>query len=271
MNYNNLGYTPLNKPLLYNPIQSSYISDSFETGNYKVSMLAGNDVSYTIEKVDNYNGGEVKKKYESKTDYALESSIMKEDVFVHESFLRPDRPFSRIIGCSDEIIEGLRTCYNKLTGRSLPGDIEISVLSHYEFEKLASEKVMGRAATGVLGFAYNHGFGNRGVYVRRNHLDILFVVLGHEIGHVLSKQMEPIEREEAKAYAFQLAWVEAIVSFDILGLKNSINPNEWRPPKDSEHEKALEFVTGKIREGMKPIDVFNSLISGKMNWAFRKI
>ena len=86
------------------------------------------------------------------------------------------------------------------------------------------------------------------------------LTIGHEIGHVLTKTLDDKHEEEAKAYAFSLAWMKSIQENDIAGLGDSFV--QERPAENGLHDVAFAFVEKTIRWGKSAWDVYQELISG---------
>ena len=93
-----------------------------------------------------------------------------------------------------------------MTGQKMPEDISINVLRLSEFKMHHS--LFGAWSNGILGFSLNGA--KREIFVRENHLDELMIVLGHEIGHVLTPTLSNKHDEEAKAFAFSIEWAKTI-------------------------------------------------------------
>ena len=83
------------------------------------------------------------------------------------------------------------------------------------------------------------------------------LTIGHEIGHVMSLPLKNIQTEEAKAFAFSIAWIKTIREKNIANLESAIN---MRPAINGIHNIAFDFVINKIKQGEDAIQVFESLV-----------
>ena len=96
------------------------------------------------------------------------------------------------------------------------------------------------------------------VFVKQNRLDLLMLVLGHEIGHVISLPLNNPFLEEAKAFAFELAWMHEIYRHDIAGLKNNMNLKGLIPSNNGLHDRAFLFVRKMLTE-KSALDIFTEI------------
>ena len=110
----------------------------------------------------------------------------------------------------------------------------------------------------IQGFALNRkGHGISEVFVRKGELARVLLTLGHEIGHVLSQPLDNVWDEEAKAFAFSLAWMDAIKKHNIAELQAVINP---RPAQNGLHNVAFDFVVQQV-QNHTPLQIFKKLIT----------
>lgn len=174
-------------------------------------------------------------------------------------FLKPDRPLTQFINKAEDIRHYVEQAFELLTEQRFPDDIIINVVSEQELRE-KHIKFGGEWSPGIQGFCVNRkGFGNSVIFVKENALDQMLLVIGHEIGHAMTMPLEKIN-EEAKAFAFELAWVKTIYEHNIANLRNSliINP----PAQNGVHNKAFDFVRNLIEKGTKAMEVFSSLVKG---------
>ncbi len=174
-------------------------------------------------------------------------------------FLEPKRPQTPMIENSAEIMPYIREAFEKLVGEAFPDDhLKIHVLDDKEFE--IAHGPGGKFGPGIQGFALNRqGRGINEVFVRKNHLDQLMLTMGHEIGHVMSRTLSDDRDEEAKAFAFSVAWMEAIKENNIAGLAGSIMPN---PARNGLHDVAYEYLLELINKGKGAWQLFRELADG---------
>jgi len=200
--------------------------------------------------------------------YKISKGPMQDD-FSASSFLKTERPKAQFIGSVEQIKDYIHQAFVATTGKGLPEDISIEVVSQDELKQrhdiFNASRGESRWSPGIQGFSINRrGFGQSLIFVNENDLDILMMVIGHEIGHVVNFQLSNRLDEEAKAFAFEMAWVKAIYEKDIAGLKNSIDPDP-KPAKNGLHDVAFGFVKKLMLLGRDAFDVFNDLMKRKIS------
>lgn len=181
-----------------------------------------------------------------------------------EPFLKPNRPTSPFVGSIGEIAHYIQQAFEAVTGSTLPNDVLMEIVTREEL-KHRHEKVGGVWSPGIQGFSVNkQGFGNSSIVVKENELDKLMITIGHEIGHIMTFTLNNQHDEEAKAFAFEMAWIDALVEHNIANLANSINPNPM-PALNGLHDVAFMFVQKQMKQkGKKPLDIFGELSRGKL-------
>jgi hypothetical protein len=155
--------------------------------------------------------------------------------------------------------------FEKLTGQQFPDNIVVRVCSEEELKK-AHTANGGKWNAGIMGFAINRHPYPSTIFVRKNHLDALMLTVGHELGHVLSPRLENDLDEEAKAFAFELAWVKTIVEHDINGLAANFNI-DFMPAENGLHDKAFGFVQRIVSKGKEALKVFWEVAKGVLRCA----
>jgi hypothetical protein len=69
--------------------------------------------------------------------------------------------------------------------------------------------------------------------------------------------------EEAKAFAFSMAWMETIKKHNIAGIGNSILPN---PARNGLHDVAYEYLLELIQKGKQDaMRLFKDIASGALS------
>jgi len=182
------------------------------------------------------------------------------EYFSADTFLKPGST-SRFVGDAAEIKDDIEAAFKATTGDELPKDIIITVLNDKEFSKaqLAHE---GNVHENVLGFSLNsNGRSINQVFVRANPLDKLMLTIGHEIGHVLTQTLADAHDEEAKAFAFSIAWMDSIRENNIAGIGSHIMPN---PAENGLHDRAFAFVQWLIDRGTRAWEAFLQLARGEI-------
>jgi len=228
----------------YSPIEE--IANSYHIANIKNA-----NIEYKSSKDINYDMLLESKNYETKpvTTY---SHISVND------FLNPNRPLTRFIGKADEIKEHIEEAFEKTTGEKLPQHIVINVVNKEELKRM-HEKNKGQWSDGIMGFAINKNIPE--IFVRENELDQLMLTIGHELGHVFTKSLTNKHNEEAKAFAFEVAWIKAIIENNIAGLQQAFTL-DINPAKNGLHDVAFENVRKWLKAGRKAIDIYWELTKG---------
>ena len=269
---------------------------SFGSGNYNtidsvISSYSGSSMN-TLEMAADYNrndalpvfemqsnaevlnykkesGGERGKGYNMpySNSYKIPSS-RNADYFSPSTFLKAERPKTQFIGDVDEIKHYINEAFIATTGKELPDDISIEVVSEEELRQrhiACNGWNEQRWSPGIQGFSINRkGFGQSLIAVKENDLDVLMMVIGHEIGHVINFQLSDRLNEEAKAFAFEMAWVKAIYENNIANLRNSINPDP-KPARNGLHDVAFNFVKKLLLLGKDAFDIFNGLVKNSFS------
>jgi len=225
---------------------------SYSNGNVSYMLAAQPSASHQIF-------------YEDKKDFdayskAYHAKIKKQRTITYtpavNSFLAPDRPLTSFIGHAGQIKEFIEQAFYKTTGKLFPKDIIVNVLSDEDFNKVHKGK--DRWDFSIRGFAINRKpFGFSEVFVRQDCLDKVMVTLGHELGHVMSRRLTNDCDEEAKAFAFCIAWLRAVKEHNIANLAACIRIG--KPAENNIHDKALEFVQKLIIQGLNPLEIFDDL------------
>jgi len=161
------------------------------------------------------------------------------------------------VGDLAELKEFIEETFEKTTGKTFPKDVVIRLLTNKEFE---NAKAFGKSfSPNVLGFAINRK--NTGlpseIFIRKGELAQLMVTIGHELGHVISPRLKDDKVEEAKAFAFQLAWMKTIKENNIANLSTAIQLNP--PAQNGIHDSALEFVLEKVKKGIDALELFGEI------------
>jgi len=180
---------------------------------------------------------------------------------ITQGLLKSKRPVTQFIEDSEDVRELVLDTFQTLTGQEFPDDIVVRVLGEEEMKK-AHAVNGGVWNPGIMGFALNRP-GISTVVVRKNNLDALMLTLGHEIGHVLSERLGSDLDEEAKAFAFELAWVNCIVEKNIGGLGQNFDV-DFVPAANGLHDRAFAFVQEKVRKGADALKVWWEIAKGKV-------
>ncbi len=174
--------------------------------------------------------------------------------------LKQRRPHTQFIEDAEEVEGLVRKTFETLTGQAFPDDIVVRVLGEEEMKNSHSANG-GVWNQGIMGFAINRNPEPSNIFVRKNHLDALMLTIGHELGHVLSSRLSSELDEEAKAFAFELAWAKCIVENDIGGLAENFDVG-FEPAANGLHDKAFAFVQSMVKQGKEAMKLFWALGKG---------
>ncbi len=172
--------------------------------------------------------------------------------FIPDNFLQPGN-WGMFVGKAEEIREHIEQAFELMFHESFPKDVKVSVLDEEKFKKLAPH-------SGTLGLALNRrkqGLMSE-IFVKNDFLARVLLTVGHELGHVLTEQLAHAQDEEAKAYAFSLAWMRVIKENDIAGLKDAIVTEN--PADNGLHNVAFFFVEKMMKRGKRVWDIYQELI-----------
>ncbi len=238
-------------------VGSSYSNNSYSQVNY---FSKNTDDNYDFRSSGSiifepqYTNKTSTFQYENQQKYS--ANYAAEHPFTPEFFLNSSRPKSRFVDNNDEIRGIAEQTFELMMNKKLPDDISISILPFEEFKALHS--VFGLWSNGILGFSINGE--NKRVFIRENHLDALMLVIGHEIGHVLTEILPNKHDEEAKAFAFSIEWAKTIKEHNIANLGLSIKDDfEFQPARNGLHDVAFGFVDFLVKNGRKAIELHSDL------------
>jgi hypothetical protein len=182
-------------------------------------------------------------------------------------FLNPIRPKTQFINEAWQIQDCIKESFQTLMNKSFPDDIIVKVCDK-ETMKMICEQNNSKFKEGTLGFAINNkqinNNQNSQIFILQNNLDKMMLVIGHEIGHVLSHRLNNPHNEEAKAFAFELAWAKVIKENNIANLQDSINLN-LKPARNGLHDVAFNFVANQIKKGNNALELFWMFIKNNLS------
>lgn len=172
--------------------------------------------------------------------------------FIPDNFLKLG-DWGMFVGKAEEIREHIEQAFELMFHEEFPKDVKVSVLDEEQFRKLAPH-------SGTLGLSINRrkqGLMSE-IFVKNDFLARVLLTVGHELGHVLTETLESSHDEEAKAYAFSLAWIKVIKENDIAGLKSAIVTES--PADNGLHNVAFFFVEKMMKRGKRVWDIYQELI-----------
>ncbi|MBW2982509.1 hypothetical protein KY343_06525 [Candidatus Woesearchaeota archaeon] len=225
-----------------------------------ISAPTKNIAAYDFDiKKDNYGGI-------SLNNYNAKKSITNSYSHITDDFLNPNRPKSIFVGDAAEIKEFIEEAFTATTGREFPKDVIVHIIDEKQMKK-AHSMFGNNWNSEIQGFAINRK--DRGlmseIFIKKGELDRIMLTIGHEIGHVLTKKLNDMREEEAKAFAFSLAWMKAIKQNNIANLATSISLS--RPAMNGIHDIALDFVLNLRSRGKEALDIYKELIGGRLKIA----
>lgn len=216
--------------------------------------------------LDVYNKGLMNFAGYAKPDKNYESKKTKQTVQKSEANLKIFNPNSfvsrktKFVKNTDEIMNYVKEAFKLTAGYDLPENITINLCSEKELKR-AHDIFKGEWSDGIQGFCVNRLHENSQVFVKKDELAKTMLTIGHELGHLQTSSLDPVE-EEAKAYAFSIEWMNQIKQNDIANLGNIIITDN--PSNNGLHNVAFDFVSNLIKQGMSALDVFNSLIENNL-------
>lgn len=173
--------------------------------------------------------------------------------FTPDHFLKPGKK-SIFVGKAVEIKDYIEETFEKMFQKPFPTNIKINICNENTFRKIAP-------SPGTIGVSFNrnkYGLLSE-IFVLNDYLARVMLTLGHELGHVLTETLNNAHNEEAKAYAFSLAWMEIIKEHNIAGLGDAIIFEN--PADNGLHNVAFSFVKKLILQGEMAWEIYLKLIN----------
>ncbi len=171
-------------------------------------------------------------------------------------FLKLYRPQTQFIEAAEEIEGFVKEAFEKTTGTSFPQNVILRILDKEDMQRI-HETNAGQWNDTIQGFSINTSPFKQ-IFIKKGDLDKVLLVAGHEIGHVLTQALMNVHDEEAKAFAFEYAWVETILKHNIASLKENFTL-DMQPAKNGLHNVAAEFVKKILTAGKNAIELYDEL------------
>ena len=247
-----------NSPNLEYIVRNSYSSISYLSRNFKEAYNF-NNYEFNQEPIifERKYSAQKSKNQSCYRQYEYTQTYFPNHSFAPEIFLNPIRSKTELVEDIEDIKNFVSEIFNLVTKQEFPNDISINILSFEEFKKLHSS--IGLWSDGILGFSINGK--NKKIFVRENNLDILLLVIGHEIGHVLTKTLSNKHDEEAKAFAFSIEWTKTIKKHNTANLGLNIKATfNLRPAQNGLHDIALSFVHFMLKKGINALELHDNLV-----------
>ncbi len=190
--------------------------------------------------------------YDSAKEYTRFQTIHTEYHFVPDNFIRPGKE-GKFIGDAEEIKPFIEETFQQMFNLPFPNHINVSILPETEFRKIAPHP-------GTIGLSLNRtkSGGISEIFVLRDALARVMLTLGHELGHVLTETLPDQHDEEAKAYAFSLAWMKSVKEHNIANLGDAIVLEN--PAHNGLHNVSFAFVQKMLDAGRDAWRLYLDLI-----------
>lgn len=190
--------------------------------------------------------------YNTEKEYPLHQIIVPEYHFIPENFIRPGKE-GAFIGDAEQIKPFVEETFQRMFNLPFPNHINVRILNKNEFKKIAPHP-------GTIGLSLNrtkHG-GISEIFVLEDSLARVMLTLGHELGHVLTETLSDQHDEEAKAYAFSLAWMKIVKEHNIANLGEAIVLEN--PAHNGLHNVSFAFVQKILDSGRDAWRLYLDLI-----------
>ncbi len=155
-----------------------------------------------------------------------------------------------------EIEDAARSIFVLVTGKRIDDGVKINICSLEEFRK--AQLLFGVSGCDVQGFCINK---DKVIFVKKTDIADTLVVLGHELGHIFTRELKSKHNEEAKAFAFSIAWIKKIKEKNILNLRNSLTL-DLKPAKNGLHNIAFDFILNNIDGEKNAMKLYWELVYG---------
>ncbi|MDO8660365.1 MAG: hypothetical protein Q7K43_00610 [Candidatus Woesearchaeota archaeon] len=247
---------------------------NYSNGAYQ----GGSSCSYSASTSDSYTAHTGSQAYspnlsynDGRAKYAHSESVQQpktaEQFFAHESpesFLEQNAPPLAVVQEASIITPLIEQTFQELTDEQLPKNINIKIVDELTLRTIHAS-IGGKWSTGIQGFSLNkHSTGVSEIYAKQAPLDNVMLTIGHELGHVMSPTLSNPAEEEAKAFAFSIAWVSTIRANNIGNIAGSFRES---PAQNGIHDTGFAWATKLIKQGKTAAQAFMSIVcrSVRMN------
>ncbi len=250
----------------YSPLESAvshYQTSYSSSGNYAISHSELEESIKTVHTEPiNTDYSKITQKYGN--DLYLSNDNLTQSYTTTPMFLNPKRPTTEFVDKAAEIEEHVRKTFRLTTDQEFPDDITVKICEKRELKKIHTS-MGGIWSNGINGFAINRKRSGQGcvIFIKEDELAKVMITVGHEIGHCLSNPLPNQHDEEAKAFAFELAWVKTLHKHNIAGLTNCITPTI--PANNGLHNIAFDFIQSMTKKGKQAIEIFTNLMTGELS------
>lgn len=254
MNYNRLEQIASSQ-VSHVPETRYSISNSMPESFTQPSYMA-NLATFIAKQTPYISAFEVSRPYQTDNSVYDLFKTHQEYNFVPDNFLVPGKG-GKFVGKAEDIQDFVEEAFMRIFNETFPQDIKISVLDKKEFSQIAPN-------SSTVGLSINrrkHGLISE-IFVLNDTLGRVLLTFGHELGHVLTETLGNSHDEEAKAYAFSLAWMDVIKEHNIAGLGDAIVTES--PAQNGLHDVSFSFVAKMMRQGKKAWEVYREVVSGSL-------
>jgi len=190
--------------------------------------------------------------YKTQSESYIHHKIQPEYIFQPDHFLKPSK-HPIFVNTTQEVQEYIEETFQELFQQPLPKNIKISILNKKEFQTLTP-------SPNTVGLSINRSKQNllSEIFILNDTLPRVLLTIGHELGHILTPTLSNPHDEEAKAYAFSLAWIEVIKEQNIANLSNHIITES--PAQNGLHDISYNFIAKIIRTGKTAWELYQEII-----------
>ena len=190
--------------------------------------------------------------YKTQQELYLHNKIQPEYIFQPDHFLKPSK-HALFINTTEEIQEYIEQTFEKIFQQPLPKNIKISILNKSKFQKLTT-------SPNTVGLSINRSQQNllSEIFILNDTLPRVLLTIGHELGHIITPTLSNPHDEEAKAYAFSLAWMQIIKENNIANLANSIITET--PANNGLHNISYNFISKILKTDKTAWETYQEII-----------
>ncbi len=182
--------------------------------------------------------------------------------FSPDPFLNPNRPRERFTGKAEDIKHYIKDAFEKTTNNALPDDIDIIICSEKEFKE--NTKIEDPGVRGVT-LNRRHLGQITNIIIKEDEFAKIMLTIGHELGHAISLPLVDDINEEAKAFAFQVAFMHSLHEYNVANMRNCINL-DFNPATNGIHNVAFNHVSRLITNGTKPLEIFRGIVQKQITF-----
>lgn len=236
-------------------IRNSHGEDSANLSfqpSYQVALRSASPALYGGSVIYSVSSEFTPQRYNSAKEYTRFQTIHTEYHFLPDNFIRPGKE-GAFIADAEEIRPFIEQTFQNMFNLPFPNNINVRILNEKEFRKIAPHP-------GTIGLSLNRTKqgGISEIFVLQDSLARVMLTIGHELGHVLTETLADQHDEEAKAYAFSLAWMKSVKDHNIANLGDAIVLEN--PAQNGLHNISFVFVQKMLAAGKNVWRLYLDLI-----------